>query len=135
MKKMNLDLQIFDNEVFEEEITNLIRAKVKEIVRKELDGKITEAIHQILVDENPSRYQGNTRIEFILRDEIKKRIEEIFLSWAPTNKNYLYTFIENYMSKYVEENKEKINDKINTIANHKFHLFIDNLIKEYVKKE
>ena len=94
MKRMRFDFDFEDNELFDEQTEKVIKAKVREVVRKENYSIITEEtnneFNRLMQNGKDSYYSEITniikkRVEYIVRDiverpeyrnEINKRIEE-----------------------------------------------------------
>lgn len=94
MKRMHFDFDFEDNELFDEQTEKVIKAKVREAVRKENYNIITEEtnneFNRLMQEGKNSYYSEMTniikkRVEYIVRDiverpeyrnEINKRIEE-----------------------------------------------------------
>ena len=121
MKRMRFDFDFEDNELFDEQTEKVIKAKVREVVRKENYSIITEEtnneFNRLMQNGKDSYYSEITniikkRVEYIVRDivespeyrnEIKKRIEETVGKMIDTKVKTLDSAINNAVKVAVNE--------------------------------
>lgn len=82
MKRMNLVIDFNENEVFEKEVENIIRAKARELARNEHSRLIEEEVRQEvkrLTDGNSWGYRDKLKsiVKELTREEMKKTISDM----------------------------------------------------------
>lgn len=82
MKRLNLQIDLKENEAFEKEIEDIIRAKAREIVRNEQSKLIEEEVQREvkrLVDGNSCGYGDKLKslVRELTREEMKRTINDL----------------------------------------------------------
>lgn len=77
MKRINLSVNLEDNEAFEQEITNLIKAKTKEIARKAFNEELIELITRVV--ETKVRYWERNSTG-VINDTVESKLIKLMTS-------------------------------------------------------
>ena len=145
MRRVKLDVQFDEKDLFEKEVTNLIKSKIKEQIRNEIDptfndliSKEVKRILEIFVKQKNYVYRFGTITrmdELIIKsveEYIKKCIEDL------NGNNLINDCIEEIVLKYKEVINLKIKDRIEKIISDNISNIItkaltDNSFKENLK--
>lgn len=133
MRRIKLDVQFEEKDLFEKEVTDLIKSKIKEQVRNEIDltfndliSKEIERILKIFIEKRGYVYRFGTVTqmdEIIIKsveEYIKKCVEDL------NNNNLINDCIEKTILKYKEDINLEIGNRIEKIISDN----ISNIVKK-----
>lgn len=126
MKRVNLVIDLEENEVFDEEVRNLIRAKARELARNEHSRLINEEVSREikrLTDANAWGY----------RDKLKGIIRELTIE--ELQKTVSNMDIENIAQEKVNDRIEYIVSKTTSEIDEKCRLALKNAIEKSVQEK
>lgn len=110
-KKINFSMLFDDNELFDEELTTILREKIRSIVRSEFDTLVLEECRKTIDSRLKSNYYSNP-----LTQAANDVMKEYLNGWNRTNKdNPIYQHIkDNFnslwkpsLAKFIQEEIEK----------------------------
>lgn len=119
MKRVNIDIDLKDNEIFDKEVTEIIKAKVREVVRNDFSEIIGEAVKaelNRLIDGVGYSYKG--KLEYELKKVALPKVREVI---ADMEVNQLISdkvneIVEAKMNWYVVESTRQCKLVLNEIV-------------------
>ena len=119
MKRVSIDIDLKDNEIFDKEVTEIIKAKVREIVRNDFSEIIEEAVKAELnkiVDGNGYSYRGKleTELKRVALPKVRDVIGDMDINRLISDK--VNELVEAKMNWYVEESTKQCKLTLKEIA-------------------
>lgn len=119
MKRVSIAIDLNDNEIFDTEVTKIINAKVREIVRNDFSDIVGEAVKaelNRLIEGNGYSYNG--KLESELKKAALPKVREVI---GDMNVNQLISdkvneLVEAKMNWYVEESTRQCKLTLNEIV-------------------
>ena len=126
MKRLNLAIDLEENEVFDEEVRNLIRAKARELARNEHSRLINEEVSREIKRLTDANAWG-------CRDKLKGIIRELTIEVL--QKTVSNMDIENIAQEKVNDRIEYIVSKTTSEIDEKCRLALKNAIEKSVQEK
>lgn len=131
MKRLNLQIDFTENDVFEKEVENIIRAKARELARNEqaklIDDEVRNEVKR-LTDRNSWGYKDKLKsmVREITREEMRKVISDLEVeSIAKKCVEDRIDYIVSRTTREVEERCEKaLKNAINEKVQNKLNSFL-----------
>lgn len=119
MKRVSIDIDLSDNEIFDKEVIGIIKSKVREVVRNDFSDIIGEAVKaelNRLIEGNGYSYKG--KLETELKRAALPKVREVI---GDMNVNQLISdkvneLVEAKMNWYVEESTRQCKLTLNEIV-------------------
>lgn len=109
MKRVTLNIDLEDNELFEREVTKAVRDYAKQIAREVVEQTVSEEIERIAENSLKNRFSSGYTLERMIDEEIKKRINSY---WASTAiKNDAFNVIQKKISDAANEAVQRFDIK------------------------
>ena len=133
MKRMRFDFDFEDNELFDEQTEKVIKAKVREVVRKENYSIITEEtnneFNRLMQKGKDSYYSEMTniikkRVEYIVRDIVER----------PEYRNEINNRIEETVGKMIDIKVKTLDSAINNAVKVAVNEIINAAVTEKLSK-
>ena len=116
MKRINLNVDFDDNELFDKEVTDVIKAKIREIIRNsEYNNTIKQEIDRILSNwiiettYHPT-YGTISKLDLSIITACKEEIERLIE--ISTDRYITHSFLQKYISEEIHKNEENINKAV-----------------------
>lgn len=119
MKRVSIDIDLKDNEIFDREVSEIVKAKVREVVRNDFSNIIGEAVKMELNRIiNGTGYSYNGKLESELKKAALPKVREVI---GDMNVNQLISdkvneLVEAKMNWYVEESTRQCKLTLNEIV-------------------
>lgn len=119
MKRVSVDIDLKDNEIFDKAVTDIIKAKVREVVRNDFSGIIGEAVKAELnriIDGNGYSYKGKLDAELkrAALPKVREVIGDMDVNQLISDK--VKELVEAKMNWYVEESTRQCKLTLNEIV-------------------
>ena len=136
MKRVALNIDLEDNQVFDKEVENIIKAKVKSITNDNLEGFIEEAAKRALDKTFQNKqYSYTSRIGEMAEDRVKKVIESR-VDYKVAD-YHIDAVVKNRIQQYMDANENRITaiieDKFEDKCNEVIEKVINKKVEEKIK--
>lgn len=109
MKRVTLNIDLEDNELFEHEVTKAVRDYAKQIARESVESVVSAEITRIVENNLKNRLPSGYTLERMIDEEITKRINSYWTS--TTIKSNAFNVIQKKISDAADEAVQKFNIK------------------------
>lgn len=119
MKRVSVDIDLKDNEIFDKEVTDIIKAKVREVVRNDFSDIIGEAVKAELnriINGTGYQYQGKLESELkrVALPKVREVIGDMDINRLISDK--VNELVEAKVNWYVEESTRQCKLTLNEIV-------------------
>lgn len=119
MKRVSIDIDLKDNEIFDREVTEIVRAKVREVVRNDFSDIIGEAVKTELnriINGTGYAYKGKLESELkrVALPKVRDVIGDMDVNQIISDK--VNELVEAKMNWYVEESTRQCKMTLNEIV-------------------
>lgn len=132
MKRLNLQIDLKENEAFEKEVEEIIRAKARELARNEHSKMIAEEVSaeiKRLTDGNSWGYRDKLKsmVREMTRDELKRVISDMEVENIA--KQCVKDHIEYIVSKITNDVEQKCKDVLDSVVNNAVQEKLKDILK------
>ena len=126
MKRVSLNIDLDDNEIFDKEVTNIIKGKIREIVRNDIQDLVKkEAADEIERLFNGNSWDYRNKLSNIVKDTVREEIKSVIN----------HTDVHYIANKAVEEHSDYIIATTTTQVEKKCNQVLERTVNERVKEK
>lgn len=119
MKRVSINIDLKDNEIFEKEVTEIVKAKVREVVRNDFSDIVGDAVKAELnglINGNGYSYSGKleTELKKAALPKIREVIGDMDINQLITDK--VNELVGTKMNWYIEESTKQCKLTLNEIV-------------------
>ena len=132
MKRINLSVDLFDNEVFEKSVKEAVESQVKTMVRNEFDYLVTSTVTSEIDRLSKSSYIEQRCRNEIVGERFKNLVEKVLynLNLEELIQNKIDDLIKKEVDKALSDIDKHVNDAIKDVLTEKVKLSLDNIFNK-----